>query len=593
MVDEPWPHRGGPPGRRQISGREAYFSGEDIAGEASDVGGYKKLFAPKVRGRTIFVCTFWACLVAPYFAIFTFAPTVLESLHLSDPTAGTIATNGIAAVGAVVGLFLIERLGRRQMLIGPFWIQAAALFIVGFWGGAPVWVIILAFAVYAFFNAVSGNLTAVYPAGFHSDHMHRGDGSVSGDHSQIVGVGLCTIRFCRARLDADGLLVEPVLSWMDERVSKPYEPNDPRVAHVTTSSGYITGRLTGQLIDTRANYEGLWPIDQQTAEWSTDPARYEPTGMPRSLLLDLVSPGEKLGSITRDAAVATGIPAGVPVYATANDKAVEALGCGLRTPDAVLLSLGTYIAAMTVGSSPETAASDDYWVNFACIPGKYLYESQGIRRGMWTVSWFRNLVAGGDAPNTDTAADDELLEQLEREAAEVPPGCGGLMTLLDWLAPTGAPHRRGAFLGFDGSQGRAHMYRSILEGIAMTMAGHIGRMEQALGRSFATVIVSGGGSRSAVTMQLIADVMDRPAGRAGMSDAAGLGAAICAAVGSGLHPDWDTAITQMSTPGRTFMPQPDRVSTYRGISADYAQITKFTDPLFAATTAHHPESTAR
>lgn len=415
----------------------------------------------------------------------------------------------------------------------------------------------------------------------------------SGDRSQIVGVGLCTIRFCRALLDADGLLVEPVLSWMDERVSKPYEATDPRVAHVTTSSGYITGRLTGQLIDTRANYQGLWPIDQQTAEWSTDPARYETTGMPRSILLDLVSPGEKLGSITPDAAVATGITAGVPVYATANDKAVEALGCGLRTSDSVLLSLGTYIAAMTVGSSPETAPSDDYWVNFACIPGKHLYESQGIRRGMWTVSWFRNLIAGGDAPRTGTATDDELLEQLEREAADVPPGCGGLMTLLDWLAPTDAPYRRGAFVGFDGSQGRGHMYRSILEGIVMTMAGHIGRMEQALGRSFEMVIVSGGGSRSAVMMQLIADVMDRPAGRAGMSDAAGLGAAICAAVGSGLHPDWDTAITQMSTSRRTFMPQSDHVAAYRSICADYAQITKFTDPLFAATTAHHPESTAR
>lgn len=145
-------------------GGDAYFASEDFAGEAGDVSGYKKLFAPGVRGRTIFVCVFWACLVAPYFAIFTFAPTVLESLHLADPRSGTIATNGIAAVGAIVGLFLVERLGRRQMLIGPFWIMAAALFVVGFWTGAPVWVIIASFAAYAFFNAVSGNLTAVYPA---------------------------------------------------------------------------------------------------------------------------------------------------------------------------------------------------------------------------------------------------------------------------------------------------------------------------------------------------------------------------------------------------------------------------------------------
>jgi|SRR5664279_3321621 putative MFS transporter len=145
-------------------GGDAYFEREDFAGEAEPGGGFAKLFAPGVRGRTIFVCTFWACLVAPYFAIFTFAPAVLESLNLADARAGTIATNGLAAVGAVVGLFLVERLGRRQMLIGPFWIMAVALFVIGFWAGAPTIVIVLAFAFYAFFNAISGNLTAVYPA---------------------------------------------------------------------------------------------------------------------------------------------------------------------------------------------------------------------------------------------------------------------------------------------------------------------------------------------------------------------------------------------------------------------------------------------
>ncbi len=145
-------------------GGEAYYTREDIAGETVQPGGIKKLFAPAVRGKTIFVFVFWACLVAPYFAIFTFAPQVLSSLHLEDERAGVIATNGIAALGAVVGLFLVEKLGRRQMLIAPFWIMAVALFVVGFWVGAPAAIVVLAFGAYAFFNAISGNLCAVYPA---------------------------------------------------------------------------------------------------------------------------------------------------------------------------------------------------------------------------------------------------------------------------------------------------------------------------------------------------------------------------------------------------------------------------------------------
>lgn len=407
----------------------------------------------------------------------------------------------------------------------------------------------------------------------------------AGDPEQIVAVGLCTIRFCRALLDADGGLVEPVLSWMDVRVSRPHDPSDGRVAHVTTSSGYITGRLTGRLVDTRANYQGLWPIDQHTADWADDPAAYEATGMPHSLLLDLVSPGELLGTITGEAAIGTGIPIGVPVYATANDKAVEALGCGLQTEDTVLLSLGTYVAAMTVGSTGD-ADVEDYWVNFGATPGTYLYESQGIRRGMWTVSWFRDLLVGDAAPDAERVS---LQAQLEREASQVPPGCGGLMTLLDWLAPTEAPYRRGAFLGFDGTQGRGHIHRSILEGIALTMAGHIARMENALVRRFQTVIVSGGGSKSDVMMQILADVLGRPTRRAGIDDAAGLGAAICAAVGNGIYPDWDTAITEMTTIGDVFAPGPEPVAAYKGIIEAYAQITDHTDPLFALTTGAQPD----
>ena len=397
----------------------------------------------------------------------------------------------------------------------------------------------------------------------------------AGDRADIAAVGLCTIRFCRALLDADGHLVEPVLSWMDGRVSEPHDPGDDRVARVTTSSGYLTSRLTGRFVDSYAAHQGVWPIDQRTRAWSTDPAAYDATGMPRRLLPDLVAPGDVLGAVTPAAATATGIPAGLPVVATANDKAVEALGCGLRDDGTVLLSLGTYIAAMSTGTSP-VATGDGYWVNFAATPGHYLYESHGIRRGMWTVSWFRDLVSGPGA--TDARA---MEATLNREAAAVPPGCGGLVALLDWLPSAQAPHRRGALVGFDGTQGRGHVYRAILEGIALTMAGHLERMERDLGRRFAAAVVAGGGSRSDVMMQVVADVLDRPVSRAAMPDAAGLGAAICAAVGAGVHPDWDTAVAAMVAPGRVFTPDPSGVAAYRALAEGYARLPELADPLFA------------
>ena len=240
------------------------------------------------------------------------------------------------------------------------------------------------------------------------------------------------------------------------------------------------------------------------------------------------------------------------MYATANDKAVEALGSGLDDDGTVLLSLGTYIAAMTIGSS-SSSADGSYWANFAARPGKYLYESTGIRRGMWrsagTAPCWR---AARRASRQRRAA--RLEDALNAEASRLAPGSNGLLTLPDWLAPGHAAWRRGALLGFDGSQGRAHIYRSILEGIALTMANHTAAMEHALGRRLSPVLVSGGGSRSDLMMQIVADVFDRPARRTAVNDAAGLGAAICAAVGHGIYPGWDQATAAMVAAGERVHP---------------------------------------
>ncbi|WP_439656871.1 FGGY-family carbohydrate kinase [Lentzea sp. HUAS TT2] len=386
----------------------------------------------------------------------------------------------------------------------------------------------------------------------------------TGAPGEIAGVGLCTIRFCRALMDSNGRLTEPLLSWMDDRLAQPQREDDA-VRFVSTSSGYVTLRLTGERRDTAGNYEGMWPIDHETWRWPDSSPSYADTGMRREELFELVDPGALLGTVTGDAARATGLPAGLPVYATSNDKAVEALGSGLG--DELLVSLGTYIAAMTTGDHHTVDPEGRFWSNFGSVPGRYLYESNGIRRGMWTVSWYRQLV-------------DSDLGELEAGAANVEPGCGGLMTVLDWLAPGDHPYRRGALLGFDGSQGRYHLYRSILEGIALTMHRHSASMAKALGREFPELIVSGGGSRSDLMMQIFADVFGRPVRRTRMSDAAGLGAAICAAVGSGVHPDWDSAVKAMVTTADVFTPSP--AEPYEEIARDHARITEYTDPLFAS-----------
>jgi sugar (pentulose or hexulose) kinase len=389
-----------------------------------------------------------------------------------------------------------------------------------------------------------------------------------GDASEIAGVGLCTIRCCKAFLRADGSLVEPVISWMDDRAYRPYLPDEPALAHATTSSGYIAHRLTGERRDTAANNILLqWPIDTDAWNWSDDPELFRMFELERELLFELQLPGEVAGRVTSEASVATGIAAGLPVVQTANDKAVEALGAGSLGETTALVSLGTYVAAMVHGRENRTSPTR-FWTNLASIPHRYLYESDGVRRGMWTLSWFVELLGGATQ------------QDLEREAAGVPAGSDGLMTVLDWLAPTGRPFRKGVMLGFDARHTRGHVYRSILEGIALTMKHNVDAMCAELGLDLTEIVVSGGGATSRLFVQIFADAFDLPASRSTEQGGASLGAAICAAVGTGVHPDFETAVREMTGPRESFMPDAAAAETYRGMNETvYQTIRDGTDAI--------------
>lgn len=172
-------------------GGDAAFQSEDYAGEPAKRANFVGLFSRRYRARTIYLCVFWSCLVAPYFAIFTFAPEVLSGLHLSNPAAGQVVINGIAVVGVVVGMLVVERIGRRRMAIIPFWIAAVALGITGIWAGAPSIVIILAFTVFSFFNAAQAVLCAIYPNELFPTDL-RGSGAGVGSAASRVGAAVGT-----------------------------------------------------------------------------------------------------------------------------------------------------------------------------------------------------------------------------------------------------------------------------------------------------------------------------------------------------------------------------------------------------------------
>ncbi|OLL31816.1 MFS transporter [Burkholderia sp. SRS-W-2-2016] len=125
--------------------------------------GFARLFSPEYIRNTIFVSVFWVCNVTPYFAIGAFAPVVLQKLGLKEGLTGGLALNGVAVLGTVLAVVLIERVGRRKLGIPPFFISALALMCVALFAHASPTIILVCFFTFSLVNAMSTTLCGVYP----------------------------------------------------------------------------------------------------------------------------------------------------------------------------------------------------------------------------------------------------------------------------------------------------------------------------------------------------------------------------------------------------------------------------------------------
>ncbi len=402
----------------------------------------------------------------------------------------------------------------------------------------------------------------------------------------ILAMGICIIRCCRAMLKEDGKLAYPVLSWMDKRLNAPYEyqPLFGDVRYVTTTSGYITHRLTGEFKDTCANYIGWWPMDDDTLDWCQDEDWIEACHVPREMLFDVVKPGEILGRVTEKAAKSIGLWAGIPVVATAHDKAVEALGAGALLPGTGLISLGTYIGALVNGSEHKKDAKH-FWSFQASVPGRYLYECIGVRLGMWTVSWFCDQFGVGikdEASKKDTSIE----EIFNKEAENIPAGCEGLITIHDWAPPMDAVYRKGIMLGFDGRHTRGHIYRSILEGLAFTVKNHMDKMMRELNTPLGQLIISGGGANSDVIMQIFADIFGVPAIRNKIKGSASIGCVINAGMAVGAFTSYEEAVAKMVRIDDEFHPNLENTRFYKQLNDKvYRHVNQHFDPILKTLSA--------
>lgn len=133
----------------------------DLPKNAND--GFGRLFRADMIRRTLFNCAFFVCLVIPYFAIYTFLPSVLKAVHLNEGTGADFLLNGLLIFGALLGIWLMVRLPRRMFLISSFAITCAALATLSWLPDTARVAMIAAFAIFTVTMSAFSNLVGVYP----------------------------------------------------------------------------------------------------------------------------------------------------------------------------------------------------------------------------------------------------------------------------------------------------------------------------------------------------------------------------------------------------------------------------------------------
>ncbi|EEG10001.1 MFS transporter [Pseudogulbenkiania ferrooxidans] len=154
-------------------------------------GGFRKLFSRQYWRSTLFVSLFFFCVVTPYFAIATFADSVLQKFGLGGGLAGGVGLSAVALAGSVATVLLIDKAGRRVLTVPPQWIITVLLVILGLWTDAPGMAVLGLFLAFSFFNAGCGTLTCIYPGEVFPTEI-RGVGTGFAAAFSRIGAGLGT-----------------------------------------------------------------------------------------------------------------------------------------------------------------------------------------------------------------------------------------------------------------------------------------------------------------------------------------------------------------------------------------------------------------
>jgi xylulokinase len=359
----------------------------------------------------------------------------------------------------------------------------------------------------------------------------------------------------------------PKILWVRENEPHVYA----RAAHILLPKDYARYRLTGDFAVDKADGSGMILFDLKKRDWSGE--ILQALDLPAEWLPRSYEGPEITGTVTQEAAGVTGLKAGTPVMAGGGDQAAGAVGVGAVTPGIVSLVLGTSGVVFASTSQPLIEAEGRLHAFCHSVPATW--HLMGVMlSAAGSLRWYRDTRAPG-------AAYDALLGP----AAQVPAGSEGLL-FLPYLTGERTPHpdplARGAFVGLTVRHTQAHMTRAVLEGVAFGLRDSMELVRKAGLGEVRQVRVSGGGARSPLWRQILADVLETELVTVNTTEGAAYGAALLAGAGDGTWKTVEDACREAIQVVERTQPQPRSAASYQELYPQYRALYPALKPAFEA-----------
>ncbi len=329
-----------------------------------------------------------------------------------------------------------------------------------------------------------------------------------------------------------------------------------RARRILLPKDYVRFKLTGEFATDVSDASGMSLLNVPRRAWS-DPV-LDALGLDKTLLPAVHESASPTGVISRRAAEETGLKAGTMVVAGAGDQAAGAVGAGVVQSGIVSVSLGTSGVVFAHAESPATDPLLRTHTFCHAVPNKWHLMGVMLSAG-GSLRWWRDALCGEERAVAQERGADAY-DLIAESAAKVPAGAEGLL-FLPYLTGERTPHAdplaRGAFVGLTLRSGKAHMARAIMEGVAYGLNDSLSILRN-LHVPIEEIRITGGGARSAVWRQIIADVFQKPLVGLAVDEGPALGAALLAGAGCGAFPSvTDACRKRVRTAGVT---EPNRAN---------------------------------